>query len=203
MLHERFELDVYTDSSLKRNSAEFSGRSRTHRDAIFTGILTLKQDGETTNLVFRAKDLVIQISWQYLANSRNQSLVPGKTYTLTLRDEDPLDEEDVIAFVTDRDHKSLSELTQDSKTYVVMRIQDGENVGFDRSICEVHHVKMSEVMAEVQYGMWGPSPRESQCATNFPHYRDFIRAGCNEGEPKKAPRYVCSECVGSCRRVNP
>lgn len=203
MLHDGDELAVYTESSLKRSSTELSRPARTNQDEIFTGILTLKRDGETTDLAFRAKDLVIQLSWQYLANSRNPSLVPGKTYILTLRDEDFLDEEDVVAFVTDRDHKSLSELTQDSKTYVVRRIQDGENVIFDRSVCEVHHVKMSQVMVEVKYGMRGPSPREAQCARDFPHYRDFIRPGWDEDEPKKAPRYVCTECVAACRRINP
>ena len=191
-------MDVYTESSLDRNSSE---HVRTHKDELFTGILTPKQDGETTDLVFRDKDLLIQLSWQYLANSRNPSLVPGKTYTLTLRDEDSFDEEDVIAFVTDRDHKGHSELTQDSKIYVLMRIQDGGDVVFDRSTCEVHHLKMTETTVEIQYGMWGPSDVEWHCVRNFPHHRKYIQGGCNlDEEHKVGKRFICPKCVEECER---
>jgi hypothetical protein len=201
-LDDRFGLAVYTENSLKRDSTELSVHSRIHKDEIFTGILTPKQDGKTTELVFRANDLLIQLSWQYLANSRNPSLVPGKTYTLTLQDEDFVDEEDVVAFVTDRDHRSSSELTssseliEDSKTYLLVRVQDGDDVVFDRSVCEVHHLKMSEIIAD--YGMEARSAADAQCAKNFPHYRNFLSGDCVLDPTKKASVYVCPKCVAAC-----
>jgi hypothetical protein len=80
-----------------------------------------------------------------------------------------------------------------------MRIRDGDNVIFDRSICDVHHQKMSEIVVEVRYGMWGPSAAEARCVKNFPHFRKYVRGGCNEDSARPtALRYVCPKCEEEC-----
>jgi hypothetical protein len=128
----------------------------------------------------------------------------GKTYSVTLRDEDNLDTNSAVAFASDREHKSFNELIEDSKTYVLVRIQDGSEVVFDRSVCEIYHVRMTERMAGVAYGMGAPSNQtEATCARFFPHYRDFILGGCvvSDSSPKKGLVYVCPKCVEQCERL--
>ncbi len=88
--------------------------------------------------------------------------------------------------------------------FLLERIMHGNVVVFDRSVCETHHVKMSVKMGEVLYGLRATPADEARCEGNFPHFRDFIVGGCisSPESPKKAPIFVCPECVAGCRRIN-
>ncbi len=59
---------------------------------------------------------------------------------------------------------------------------------------------MSEIMAEVNYGMWAAEGNDAYCVKNFPHSRNFVLGGCLLLETKKAPLFVCPECVAGCER---
>ena len=197
-------LRLYTHESIDPQSESVSNSlARTQKEETFEGVAALTKEEKSTRVIVHSGDRVVYIPWSTEGDRDRAPLVPGKTYRITVRDEESIDEEDAMAFVSDRDHKDYFDAVNDSKSYLLARVEDGDVVVFDRSVCEVHHAKMSKVMAEVRYGMWAPqSPGEAQCAQNFPHYRDYIRAGCLVDEPKKAPRYVCPECVAACKRIN-
>jgi hypothetical protein len=199
------ELHLYTADSVKRMiEVPPVTPVRTLKDQSLHGVVTLRKDEAVTTLVVRSGDLVLQVPWSaegYPEKGRPRS---GETCTLTLRDEDNIDTGEVVAFVSDREHKSFEDLVSDSRTYLVQRLEQNHNVLFDRSVCEVHHVKMSQKIADVAYGLWAPSSSdEALCAKNFPHYRDFILGGCvsSDTSPKKAPLYVCPKCVEACKRL--
>ena len=198
-------LHLYTDGTAKRaleyDSAKYA---RTLREQTVQAIVTLKQEKNGTTLVAHAPDLVLEIWWNVERYPQKPSLVSGATYSITIRDEEYYDRDTVIAFVSDRDHKDLDDLIHDSKTFVVQRIENGDKVVFDRSICELHHVRMIQKMVPIEYGLRATPPDEAQCEKNFPHYRDFILGGClsSPDSPGKAPIFVCPECVTACRRIN-
>jgi hypothetical protein len=201
MLQDGGELDVYTAESLKRMEATDFALDRTHSDETLQGVVSLKRYDGHLSAVVRTGDRIIEIPWYHLEEAKYQNPMPGRYYAVTLRDEYGQDEEDVVAFVTDRDHKTFRELTEDSKSYVLMPIQDGDDVVFDRSTCEVHHLEMTETTVEIQYGMWGPSDVEWHCVRNFPHHRKYIQGGCNvDEEHKVGKRFICPKCVEECER---
>jgi len=198
------ELRLYTDDSVKRMiDVAPAATARTLKDQTLQGVVTLKKDDNLTRLIVRSGDLVIAIPWSAEGYPEKGRPTSGGTSTLTLRDEDHVDTNALVAFVSDREHKSLEDAIYDSKTYLVQRLKQNDDVLFDRSVCEVHHVAMSQKMAEVDYGMWAPeTSADAYCFKNFPHHLDFILGGCvsSYDSPKAALHYVCPKCVAECEQ---
>jgi hypothetical protein len=161
--HKR--LYFYTDDSVKRmlDPATWSRPSRTSKEESFEGVLALRREEKVVYLVVRGRKLVIEIPWAADGYPARASLISGRTYSITIRDEEEFDRDTVVAFVSDRDHKDFDDLFHDSKRYLVQRIQDGDKVVFDRSICELHHVKMIEKMGIIEYGLRATPPEEGEC----------------------------------------
>lgn len=200
------QLHLYTDDKVKRmmDPASLSRPPRTSKEETFQGVLTPRREDKGTRLLFRSGKLVMEIPWSAEGYPDRGRVTSGKTYSVTLRDENDVDINSAVAFVSDREHKRFEELIEDSKSYVLVRIQDGSEVVFDRSVCENHHVKMVTRMAEVAYGLWAPSSdAEMTCARLFPHYRDFILGGCvvSDSSPKTGMLYICPKCVEECERL--
>jgi len=191
-------LNVYTHASVEREDEIFLNSRRTLKEETFQGVATMRQEEKIISLVVATGDHVIYIVWcnPWQDLGRGKVITPGKTYRITLRDEDSLDENVSRAFVSDRDHKDYSEAVNDSKSYLLVRLQDDDDIIYDRSVCEVHHIKMSETMADVQYGMQVGSP----CDRDFPHHRKVVEAGCLLEDAKKASLYICPKCVEGCER---
>jgi hypothetical protein len=191
-------LNVYTHASVERDDEIFLNSRRTLKEETFQGVATMRREGKTTRLVVATGDRIIFIPWsdEWWNPDPSGRVTSGKTYSITLRDEDSLDENVSRAFLSDRDHKDYYEAVNDSKSYLLVRVQDGDDIVFDRSVCEVHHIKMSETMADVQYGMQIGSPYDR----NFPHHRKVVEAGCLVEDTKKAPLYICPKCVEGCER---
>jgi hypothetical protein len=193
------ELRVYTQASVDRSlDNDRNSNERTHEEETLQGILAVKQEEKRTSLVLRAGDRVIYIPWSLKGYRERLPISLGKTYRITLRHEDPTDLDEPIALISDRDHENFDDAFHDSEINLLIRIQSGDDTLFDRSICEVHHIKMSEIMAEVNYGMWVPGGTEAYCVKSFPHYRNFVLGGCLLLDTKNAPLFVCPECVASC-----
>jgi hypothetical protein len=164
---------------------------RTNKDLTLTGTITL-QDDPDMSAIFRSANLVIVIPW-YPKQIRP---VSGRSYNLTFRDQEPIDSNEVVAYLSDREHKDFDALLRDSVRQLLIRIEDGNKIIFDRSVCEVHHLKMVEKMVNVDYGLYATS----SCATSFPHHRFVILGGClsSDSSPKKGPLYICPACVVGC-----
>jgi hypothetical protein len=200
------QLHLYTDDSVKRmiDPTSWSRPPRTSKEETFTAVLTVRREEKVTRLILRSEKLVIDIPWSAEGYPERGHVISGKTYSVTLRDEADFDTGSALAFVSDREHKKFEELIADSKTYLLVRIQDGGEVVYDRAVCEVHHVKMAEKIARVVYGMWAASSDEEvTCTRFFPHYRDFILGGClvSDSSPKTGLLYICPKCVEECARL--
>jgi len=169
----------------------------TDREKTFTGIAEFKEEGETSVLIFR-DSLVLAFSWSSKFLRPRAPLTAGRKYHFTLREDESIDLDVPIAFVSDRLHDSHGARVADSDFYRLVRITDGSTTVFDENFCEVHHVRMKLVAANVEYGMISMDSRaEGICEVDFPHHRNWIRGGCIVGDVKKAERYVCSECVAA------
>ena len=119
----------------------------------------------------------------------------GQTYRITLLDKNDLDIDTRIACLSDREHKTWSDAVDDSKVCVLARIQDRFGTLFDRSVCEIHRLKMIKIEAEAGYGM----AVLNECDVRFPHYRDYIRGGCVDmGKKETGNLFVCPLCVAAC-----
>lgn len=172
--------------------------SWTGREKTFTGIAEFKEEDETSVLIFRDSGSVIAVPWSSKFLRPRAPVIAGRKYHLTLREDESSDLDVPIAFVSDRLHDSHGARVADSNFYRLVRITDGSTTVFDENFCEVHHVRMKLVAANVEYGMIGVDSRaEGICEVDFPHHRNWIRGGCIVGDVKKAERYVCSECVAA------
>jgi hypothetical protein len=197
------ELRVYTQASVDRSLDNDGKRNeRTHKEETLQGLLTVRQEEKMTSLVVQAGDRVLFIPWSLEGYRVGPPISPGKIYRITLRDEDFVDAYEPIAYVSDRDHKNFTDAAQDSQKNLLIRIQNGDEILFDRSVCEVHHIKMSEIMVEVDYGMWVAHGTEAYCLKNFPHYRNFVLGGCIPMETKKAPLFVCLNASPAASVIN-
>ncbi|MFZ1218160.1 MAG: hypothetical protein WAO00_02650 [Chthoniobacterales bacterium] len=192
-------LVVYTHEYAERDWDDPIGR--TGKEETFEGVATLKQDDKTTSGTIHSGGRVVYIPWsdEWRDRGLRGLFTSGKTYRITLRDEWVLDDDEPWAFVSDRDHKDYHDTVNDSKCYVLMRVEKDGAVIFDRSVCEVHHVKMSEIKAKV--GTSAPLPGEAECERKFPHYRDFLKIMCIADGTEQASLYVCPECVAACKRL--
>lgn len=194
-------LDVYTHGHVERNNS--SSHVRTLKEETYEGVATLRQEGETTSVTMHSGGRVVYLPWSEGWRDRGLKGLfrSGKTYRITLRDEWVLDDDEPWAFVSDREHKDYHDTVNDSQCYVLMRIEEGEAVIFDRSVCELHHVKMSEIKAKVRDGNSPPPPGEAECERKLPHYRDFLKIICIADGTEEASLYVCPECVAACKRL--
>jgi hypothetical protein len=116
-----------------------------------------------------------------------------QTYEITLRDEEPVDLDAALAFVSDRVHQSHGDRVIDSEFFPLVRIKHAGKVVYDESVCEVHKTLMQRITAEIGYGMYG----HTVCDEKYPHHTDWIRGGCLVGDVKTASHYLCRECVAA------
>lgn len=196
-------LNVYTHSSIERyDESVANSLARTGKDETFEGVAALSQEGKTTSMTMHSGDRVLYFRWSDEWDRAVTGLFrSGKTYRIILRDEYVFDDDEFHAFVSDRDHKGYDDTVNDSKCYVLMRVEEGGAVIFDRSVCEVHHVKMSEITAKVRDGTSASHPGEAECQRKFPHYRDFLKIACIADGTERESHYVCPECVAACKRL--
>lgn len=199
--YPELSLVVCTRESVERDSANDS-IERTGKEETFEGVAAVKQEDKTTSMTMHSGGRVLYLPWSDEWDRALRGLFKsGKTYRIILRDEYVFDDDEFHAFVSDRDHKGYDDTVNDSKRYVLMRVEEGGAVIFDRSVCEVHHVKMSEITAKVRDGTSAPLPGEEECESKFPHYRDFLKIMCLGDGTERASLYVCPECVAACKRL--
>jgi hypothetical protein len=146
-----------------------------------------------TRLLFSQGDARYSLSWavqqpgQELTSYYPVILQPGETYTFTLRD--------VKTPSTGGHEIALLEGT-------LARISRGDNVVYDREVCEVHHAKMQLTDVPILYGLPGkvvgePAPPPYATAQKlFPHQHTVYFGGCivGPGEEKTKKLLVCAEC---------
>ncbi len=196
-----FEVETLVfDQEQLAKSMEPSGRySRTGAEKQFKGVLEFKdEENDHRVAIIRDGKTVLEIPWAWRDFPGKAKLEAGQTYEITLRDEDPVDMDLSVAFVSDRVHKSHSDRVGDSEFFLLARIKHLGEVVFDESICEVHKTPMRRIMAKVGYGMYGaPSEADAVCDQKYPHHADWIRGGCIVGDVESALHYVCPECVAA------
>ena len=186
-------------------SKPYEAPARTGAEKRFRGVLEFKdEENESRIAIIRDGATVLEIPWAWRNFAGKAKLEPGKTYEVTLRDEERLDINTSTAFISDRVHRSHVPRTEDSESLPLVRIKDGEAIVFDEAVCELHHVRMEQRTAEIAYGL----PALSGCDVNYPHHGDWIHGGCmsSESSPKTASHYVCRQCVAACvqyRREHP
>jgi hypothetical protein len=167
----------------------------------YVGTLELKQeDGDHVVAVLRQSTIVLEIPWAAKDYPARVPLSAGKNYEVTIREEnDPVDLDKPMVFVSDRIHQSHGARVVDSEGWFsLVRIRDGEVVIYDEAVCEVHHLRMTWKSADVGYGLYSPATKaDAICDRQFPHHADWIRGGCIEGEEKTAFHYVCRACVAA------
>lgn len=164
----------------------------------FVGILELKQEkDERVVAIVRQDNTVLEIPWAWKDYSGKAQLTPGRTYEVTVRQEDPIDLDRTMVFLSDRVHESHGARVVDSDGwYTLVRIREGGAVVVDEAICEVHHTRMEWKKAGVGYGLYGPATKaDAICDRTFPHHSDWIRGGCLQGDEKTAYHYLCRECI--------
>jgi hypothetical protein len=200
--YPELSLVVCTRESVERDPANDS-IDRTGKEETFEGVAAVKQEDKTTSVTVHSGGFVVYLPWSDGWRDRGLRGLfrSGKTYRIILRDEWVWDDDEPWAFVSDRDHKDYHATVNDSKCYVLMRVEEGGAVIFDRSVCEVHHVKMSEITAKIRDRTSATPPGEEECESKFPHYRDFLKIMCLGDGTERASLYVCPECVAACKRL--
>ena len=166
----------------------------------FQGVLEfIDEKDESRVAVIRDGTNVLEIPWA----RRGYCLVrantePGHALAITLRREDPVDLDAPIVFVSDRVHKSHSDRVIDSEFFSLVRIQQGSEILYDESVCEVHKTPMQRQRVTVGYGLYvAPTKADAICDQKYPHHSDWIRGGCLVGDVTSAFHYVCRECVAA------
>ena len=174
-------------------------RSRTGAEKRYQGILEFKDEEEQYRLaIVRDGDSVLEIPWAWPYSPGKAKLEPGQTYEVTLRDENPVDMDASVAFVSDRVHKSSSARVNDSEFFPLVRIKHAGELVYDESVCEVHKTPMQRTTAEISYGMYAPATKaDAVCDKEYPHHADWIRGGCVLGDIQSATHYVCPQCVAA------
>jgi hypothetical protein len=203
--YHSFEVEtlVFGQEQMAKAMEPSEPHSRTGAEKHFQGVLEFK-DEENDNRVAIIRDgkTVLEIPWAWRNYPGKAELEPGQTYEVTLReDEEMVDMDAAVAFVSDRVHKSHPDRVQDSEFFLLVRIKQAGEVVFDESVCEVHQAPMQRTMAKVGYGMYGaPSEADAVCDRKYPHHADWIRGGCLVGDVESAFHYVCPECVAAAAR---
>jgi hypothetical protein len=175
----------------------------------FTGVLELKYEkDENVVAIVRDGGAVLEIPWSWKGYPGKARLNAGKTYEITVREEDPVDLDVPMVFLSDRVHESHGARVVDSDGwFTLVRIRDHGEVIFDEAICELHHTRMEWKKAEIGYGLYAPgTAADAFCDRNYPHHANWIRGGCIQGDEKTASHYVCNRCVAETakyKRENP
>ncbi len=167
---------------------------RTGKVSTFSGKVTFRQVEESQWLVLHDGNYVLEIPWRWADDSTPAKVKAGHTYRISLLDEDGLDTFTRTACLSDREHNDWSDAVYDSKSYVLALIQDRFGTLFDRSVCEIHRLKMMRKEAEVSYGMFA----SDECDRRFPHHRNYILGGCIDQGKKSGTLFVCPLCVAAC-----
>lgn len=141
----------------------------THPEKTFTGVAEFKEEGEARVLVLRDGGSVITVPWSSKHYRARADVTAGRKYFLTVREDESVDLDVLLAFVSDRLHDSHGARVVDSDFYRLRRITDEAQTVFDESACEVHHTRMKLVEANVEYGMIGRETSEAE----FPHHKDY------------------------------
>ncbi len=171
---------------------------RTRKELRLSGKVKFRQVGENQWLVLNDRGYVLEIPWGASDYPAPADLRAGQIYRITLLDEDDVDTFTRIACLSDREHKDWHDAVDDSKVYILARIQDRIGTLFDYSVCEIHRLKMIRKEAEVSYGMFA----SNECNRRFPHHRDYILGGCIDAGKKTGTLFVCPLCLAACAVYN-
>lgn len=196
-----FEVEtvIFGQEQMAKAMTPSERHSHTGAEKQFKGVLEFKDEADDHRIaIIRDGKTVLEIPWAWRNFSGKAKLEAGQTYEITVRDEEMVDMDVSVAFVSDRVHKSHSDRVEDSEFFLLVRIKHAGEVVFDESVCEVHKTPMRRIMAKVGYGMYGaPSKADAVCDEKYPHHSDWIRGGCIVGDVESAFRYICSECVAA------
>jgi len=187
------EIDLSETKELERPSG---------RETTYSGTVKIRSDGDTRYGVLTDNGNVVEIPLYGPPYPQEFALTPGRTYSVTLLEQWSEDTSTSIGVVSKREHADWFDAVDDAGLNGIqqlVRISEGDNVVFDRSVCGLHHVKMELRSVEIRYGMYGAgSKAESYCMGHFPHFRDFALGGCIEGDAKSTSIYICPKCVAEC-----
>jgi hypothetical protein len=194
--------EVYTAASAaySRLGTLMPPPSFSGKEEVLSGIATFRQVDSSRLLTFHIGRTVIEIPLPEPPLPALGDLKAGETYRIILLDREAGILE-LAAFVTDREHKTWHDIVYDSIAKPLLRIEQGQEVVFDRSICEVHHVKMELKDVDISYGMPGAATEaDAYCDLHFPHHRNFAEGGCvvSDTSPKSGLIYICPQCVADC-----
>ena len=173
--------------------------SHTGWEKRFRGKLEFKDEEDQKRVaIVRDGASVLEIPWSSKYYPEKAHLEAGRLYEVTVRDDEPVDLDASMVFVSDRVHNSHGDRVIDSEWFTLVRIKDAAKVVYDEAVCEVHHIRMQRVRAEVGYGMYGAATEaDAVCDKEYPHHADWIRGGCLVGDVKTAHHYVCADCVAA------
>ncbi|RYD81674.1 MAG: hypothetical protein EOP84_10605 [Verrucomicrobiaceae bacterium] len=157
-----------------------------------------KKRDDAAFLVIKDGTETIDILWSFdlLGETRRSfpvTLSSGTRYVFTIEEEQysPLEEAGMrLPDSIDRKHFMSTRQT-------LVRISLGEQVLFDREICEVHNRKMKRIDAPIIYGLvWheGKHPTREVYKSRFPHYREISFGGCCIAPQKTELMFVCGDC---------
>jgi hypothetical protein len=199
--------DVYDASSLgiwvghREEGGELKYVNRSGRHIQHTGRLELKSWGNRRGAVVRSHEAVVEIPFGE-EDVEFRRLQPGIEATITMLDEVPTDLDAPIAFIGRREHVDPDDAFSDAHSimHTLVKIESGEEVLFDRTVCGVHQTQMQLSNASVAYGLLMSSKVERYCDEAFPHARAFARGGCvvTPDSPEFIPIYQCPKCVAAC-----
>ena len=177
----------------------------TGKELRFTGVLWLthKQDGNYITL--HSGSDILEIPWTRRYLLQWVQLPVGETCRVVVQDDEIVNVEPPMVFRSDREHRSRKAMADDSfSVYPLVRIQQGDRVIWDRSVCEVHHIKMNEITADIAYGTFVFEGSEKVCNEQYPHHFDFAFGGDpvppdDLNAPRVTQIYVCPKCAAECQ----
>jgi hypothetical protein len=165
----------------------------------YSGTGRYKDDGQARWFVLRDGNATVEIPlWK--SDPALLNLKRDTSYDVTVLDEEFEDLQVQIAIVGHREHVDWDDAVNEahSSFQQLVRISTAGMIVFDRSVCRLHHVKMERRNVNVAYGMLEYSKAESYCIAHYPNFRDYAVGGCNVGDTKSTPIYICPKCVLEC-----
>lgn len=201
-------VDVYDAVSLgirvgeREAASELRFVDRSRRQSRHTGLLQLTTWGEHRRAVIRSAESVVEIPFGGAENVEFRRLQPGITATVTVLDDNSEDLDAPLAVVGRREHVDWEDAVEDvhGSIQILVKIESGEEVLFDRTVCGVHQTQMQLSNVPVAYGLLMSSKAERYCGDQFPHAKAFTRGGClvSDDDPQFTPVYQCPQCVTAC-----
>jgi hypothetical protein len=168
----------------------------------YSGVVKEKTVDNQQWVVLSDHGTVIELSIATPGYPQQITLTTGRTYSVTMLEELADDINTVTGVVSKREHADWFDAVDDAGLIGIqqlVRITEGGEVVFDRSVCSLHHEKMELRTVKIGYGMYAPgSWAESYCMSHFPHFRDFALGGCVVGDAESTSIYVCPKCVAEC-----